>query len=166
MKFSSSTDTSVQRCLYPLFQNQRLHFCCPLFFEEYLNPQVRITKIVNEHTVDYHPSPSGLTSRIHPLKFLCFYCFSVFMFQIYGVKITRKYICKSKKWICSFLLTLLSKVLPQVRITPKQKQITHFSRTDFFEIYFPTAERGKDYGAEKMTIIKPFFNHFTHHMPN
>ena len=24
----------------------------------------------NEHTVDYHPSPSKLTSRIHPLNFL------------------------------------------------------------------------------------------------
>ena len=26
--------------------------------------------MVNEHTVDYHPSPSELTSRIHPLIFL------------------------------------------------------------------------------------------------
>ena len=26
--------------------------------------------MVNKHTVDYHPSPSELTSRIHPLIFL------------------------------------------------------------------------------------------------
>ena len=26
--------------------------------------------MVNEHTVDYHPSPSEFTSRIHPLIFL------------------------------------------------------------------------------------------------
>ena len=26
--------------------------------------------MVNEHTIDYHPSPSELTSRIHPLIFL------------------------------------------------------------------------------------------------
>ena len=26
--------------------------------------------MVNKHTVDYHPSPSQLTSRIHPLIFL------------------------------------------------------------------------------------------------
>ena len=45
-------------------------FCCPLFFKNYLNPQVRINKIVNKHTVDYHPSPSQLTSRIHTLIFL------------------------------------------------------------------------------------------------
>ena len=45
-------------------------FCCPFFFQKYLNPQVRIDKMVKEHTVDNHPSPLELTSRIHPLKFL------------------------------------------------------------------------------------------------
>ena len=43
---------------------------CPLFFENYLNPQVRINKIVDKHTVDYHPSPSQLILRIHSLIFL------------------------------------------------------------------------------------------------
>ena len=41
-------------------------FCYPLLSENYLNPQDRINKMVNKHTVDYHP----LTSRIHPLIFL------------------------------------------------------------------------------------------------
>ena len=45
-------------------------FCCPLFSENYLNPQVKISKMVNKHTVNYHPSPSQLISRIHPLVFL------------------------------------------------------------------------------------------------
>ena len=45
-------------------------FCCPLFLKEYLNPQLRINKMVNKHTVDYHPSRLPLTSRIHPLIFL------------------------------------------------------------------------------------------------
>ena len=35
-----------------------------------LNPQVRINKMANEHAVDYYPSPSELTSRIHPVIFL------------------------------------------------------------------------------------------------
>ena len=47
---------------------------CRNFFSDIwmkcLNPQVRINDMVNEHTVDYHPSPSELTSRIHPLVFL------------------------------------------------------------------------------------------------
>ena len=54
----------------PYFKINTPIFCCSLFFEEYLNPQVRMNKVVNEHTVDYHPSPSELTSRIHPRIFL------------------------------------------------------------------------------------------------
>ena len=64
----------MQRCLYPLFQNHASLpspiFCCPLFSENYVNPQVRINKMVNKHTIDYHPSPSALISRIHRLIFL------------------------------------------------------------------------------------------------
>ena len=32
-----------------------------IFFEECLNPQVRINKMANEHTIDYRPSLSELT---------------------------------------------------------------------------------------------------------
>ena len=53
-----------------LFQNQSPIFCCPLFSENYLNPQARIKIIVNKHTVDYHPGPSELISRIDILIFL------------------------------------------------------------------------------------------------
>ena len=103
--------TSVQRCLYLLFQNQCLHFLLPLFFEEYLNPQVRINIMVNKHTADCHPSPSQLTLKIHPLIFLwtpkvfispeSFLNFFLKLFippwcQIYGVQTTGKYICESK----------------------------------------------------------------------
>ena len=42
-------------------------FCCFIFFEECLNPQVRL---VNKHIVDSHISPSEFTPRIHPLIFL------------------------------------------------------------------------------------------------
>ena len=60
----------MQRCLYSIFQNQTPIFCCPLFSENYLNSQVRINKLINKHTVDYHPSPSQLISRIQPPIFL------------------------------------------------------------------------------------------------
>ena len=66
MKFSTTSNTKVQRCLYPLFQNQRPRFLPLHLFEKCLNPQVRSNKMVNEHTVVYHPSPSESTSRIHP----------------------------------------------------------------------------------------------------
>ena len=45
-------------------------FCCPLFSKNYLNPQARINEMVNKHTVDYHPSPSQLISRIQTLTFI------------------------------------------------------------------------------------------------
>ena len=70
MKFSSTSNTSVQRCLYLLFQNKCFHFLLSTLSENYLNSQVRINKMVNKHTVDYHPSPSQLISRIHTLIFL------------------------------------------------------------------------------------------------
>ena len=113
--------------------------CMKIFSDicmKYLNAQeVRIKKILNKHTVDYHAIPSELTSRIHPLTFLwtpkgfifspeCFLNFfkPVFhtmiaeKFQIHGVKITGKCICESKSWICSFLLMFRSKNLSQVLI--------------------------------------------------
>ena len=53
-----------------LIQNQSLIFCCPLFSENYLNPQARINKMVNKHTNDYHPITSQLISRIQTPIFL------------------------------------------------------------------------------------------------
>ena len=116
MKFSSTSNAS--------FKMNATIFCCSFFFEEWLNSLVRINKTVNEHTINYHPSPSELTSRIHPLIFpwtpkgyispaYFLNCFSknyiyptmfAEKFQIHGVKITGKYICESKNSICSFLI--------------------------------------------------------------
>ena len=62
MKFSGNLwSTVAQRCLNSLFQ--RTLFLLPLLFRIYLNPQVRINKMVN--SVDYHPCPSRLSWSIH-----------------------------------------------------------------------------------------------------
>ena len=64
---------SIQVCrgaYFPYFKINAPIFCSFIFFKECLNPQVRINKMVNEYTVDYHYSPSGFTSRIYPLIFL------------------------------------------------------------------------------------------------
>ena len=103
------------------------------------------------------PSPSQWTSRIHPLIFLWTpkgfispETFLNFFLNLYipswlrksfkfMVKITGKYICESKKWICSFLLVPPNKPLPQVLIiTPRQRETTYSSRTVFSEdLFFP-----------------------------
>ena len=67
MKFPSTLSTNVQRCLYSIFQNQSLYFLLSHLFWKYLYPQVKINKMVNKNTVEYHPSLSKLISRIHPL---------------------------------------------------------------------------------------------------
>ena len=57
-----------------------------------------------------------------------------------------------KKWIWLFLLMLTSKNLLQVLIiTPTQKKVTCFPLPI---ICILPAERGEDYGAEKLTKIK------------
>ena len=57
-----STPIQVCKCAsIPYFKINTPIFCCPLFFEEYLNSQFRINKIGNEQTAYYHPSCSKLT---------------------------------------------------------------------------------------------------------
>ena len=110
-------------------------FCYPLFSENYLNTQVRINKMVNKFTVNYHPSPSQLISGIHPLIFLWTSkgfispeSFLNFFLKLHippwlqkSFKFTNnydycKYICESKNWICPVSLMPPSKNLPQVFI--------------------------------------------------
>ena len=136
------------------FQFCLQNFPLPFFFGEYLNPHVRINKLINEHTVYYHPTPSGLTSRISPhisIDSLGIYLFRIFAefvlkpvyptmvgddFQVYGGKITGKCICESKNWIYSFLLYAPNKTRPQILFTLRQKEITHFFQAVFFENIF------------------------------
>ena len=73
IKFSSTPNTSVQQLTqfhnFNCKINARLTLL-PLFFKACLNPQVRFNKTVNEHCVNYHQGPSGLSSVMNPPKFL------------------------------------------------------------------------------------------------
>ena len=50
----------MARGLIPMHRGVYIHYfkinlpilCCPLFSENYLNPQVRINKMVSKHTLD------------------------------------------------------------------------------------------------------------------
>ena len=135
-------------------------FCRPLFSENYLNPQVKINKMTNKHTVNYHPSPSQFISRIHslillwtPKEFISPKSFLNFFLNLYIPPWLRRsfkfillrllyYICESKNWICSFLLKPPSKILPhhypldrqELPIPPEQR---------FLKIFFPSQKRGE-----------------------
>ena len=49
MKFSSALIQVCRGVYIPYFKINALFFYCPLFFEEYLNPQVKVNKMVNKY---------------------------------------------------------------------------------------------------------------------
>ena len=138
-----------------------------------LNPQVRINKMVNKHTVDYHPSPSELTSRIHPVIFLWTLkgfifrpeCFLNFFsnryfapwqqqsFKFIVLRLMENAFVNQKVEFVHFCLFPQGKTLPQLLITTPGRRKLPISLKQRF-LYFSSAESGEDYGAEKMTKIK------------
>ena len=120
-KETSTSSTSVLQVLNPLFQNQRPLILYRILFQR-ISIQVRINKMINEHSVDYKTSSSGLT-----LKYIVSYFYrllgALFLlrifvgfslkpeysimvgenFQIYVI-ITGKCIYEPKIWIYKFLL--------------------------------------------------------------
>ena len=157
--------------LYLLFQNRYPHFVS--FFLEIifwkLSQLSGQDQQNGKQTYCRLPSLSQWTSRIHPLIFLWTpkgfispETFLNFFLNLYippwlrksfkfMVKITGKYICESKKWICSFLLAPPSKPLPQVLIiTPRLRETTYSSRTVFSEnLFFPQQRVGVSGGGEE-----------------
>ena len=111
-------------------------FSAAIFFEECLNPQVRSNKMVNEHLVDYHLSPSELTSRIHPLIFLwipkgfsCPEYLSIFFSNLYIPPWLRK----------SFKFMVL-RLLKNTFVNQKFESLHFYS---FFEnLFFPRRKGG------------------------
>ena len=136
MTFSSTTNTSVQRCLYAYFKSMGPLSAVPSFLKIISTLKSGSAGMVNKHTVHYHPSPSQLTLRIHlpiflwtpkgfitPESFLNFslnLCILPWLrkslkFMVLKL-LANKYIFESKNWICQFLIMLPSKNLPQVFI--------------------------------------------------
>ena len=148
-------------------------FCCPLFSENYHNPQVRINKIINKHTVDYHPSPSQLISRIQPLIFLWtpkwFISpepFLIFFLNLYIPPLLRKsfkfivlntFIVQIHFWVkklnFSFLLGRPRKTLPQVFLIISQANgnCPFLSNSVFWRYFFLRRKGGENYEVEKIT---------------
>ena len=153
----------MQRFQYPLFQNQCPHFLLFRLFwklssDNYLNPHVRINKMVNKHTVDYYRLLRETESRIFLEFFLDLYippCFKVS--NLWLRLLANTFV--SQKIECLFLVMPPSKTLPQVFIItppPRQKEITHSSWTAFSQdLFFLGKKGGEDYGVEKITKIKP-----------
>ena len=126
-----------------------------------LSPHVKINKMVNEHTVEYHRSPLGLTSRIHSLIFLWtpkgFIFSPEYFLNFFSNLYIAPWLRKSFKFMVLRLLETLSVkklnlfIFPYV---PKQKsflgsyhypcrheEIIHFPQTTFF-VFFLSRKGG------------------------
>lgn len=111
--------------------------CFNLFFEKFLNHQVRINKRVE--CVDYHPTPSGLVTlnlKDPPSHIYSQYLFQLFVKPVYYITVGEKFknmvfrllenafACQKNEGIYSH--SPLGKTLPEVLIlTPRQMEITH-----------------------------------------
>ena len=132
MKFPSTSNSSVQRCLYPLFQNQRFHFLLPPLFRRIFQPSGQdqqngkrtYCRLPPYYFRDnFKDTPSHISmdyqgvylSRI----FLEFFLKPVFLtmvaekFLICDVKITGKYVCESKNCIFIFFSYTQAKLTPR-----------------------------------------------------
>ena len=121
-------------------------FCCPLFSENYLNPQVRINKIVNKHTANYQLSYFYGLLRALSLRSLYFLEFSpkpvystmvAEKFQIYSVKTTANTFLSQKTESAQFYSYPQAKLSPKfLSLSPRQTGIAHSTQTAFSEDIF------------------------------
>ena len=163
---SRKVDWLCSNCLKPIFQDQIPFILLSPYLKEYLNPQVSINT-VDKHSVNYHVSPSGLTSRMHPLLFMqCFnalsfsrrfveYCVnSVYLtmveedFQNCGVQSNGKCFLRFKKIeIRHYYLCPELKLVPTfLSATPRGVAHSFSQSIVFSKIGFPLSRVGQGWG--------------------
>ena len=136
----------------PYFKINASIFFSHLFFEEYLNLEVRINKMVNKHTVNYHPSPLQLISRIYSLILLCIpkWFISPVFFML---RLLTNAFASQKIESVYFYSWQQEKPSPRFLSLPlKQKEFAYSSRTGFSEdLIFPSRKGEEDYEFEKLS---------------
>ena len=124
----------------PSFKISVPFFCCTLFSENDLNPQVNINKMVNKHIVDYHPILSQLISRIHS-----------------HISLDSIFLWSQKIEPVHFRSCSNIKLFPRFLSFPTgRRKLPIPLEQRFLKIYFfPSRKVWEDYGVEKITKIKP-----------
>ena len=103
-----------------------------LFFKEYFNYQVRINKMVNKHTIDYHP-------YLFPEYILNFFSnsishYSLGSFKSIVLRLLENSFASQKTESVHFYSFPQAKLSPRfLSSPPRQKEITHFPKVVFFE---------------------------------
>lgn len=110
----------------------------------YFNPQVRISKMLTKDNLDYHPSPSELSSRIHCIIFLWISkgfispsrtFLELFIKPVYPTKVAEKF--QNHYWVWNFCESKIESIhsysCPQAKLflrfsssALQAEEITHF----------------------------------------
>ena len=134
------TNTSAQRCLYPLFQSQSPAFCCPLFSENYLNPQENQQNSKQIYCqlpiIIFLWTPNGFISTESFFNFLLnlpvYSAMVLEKFQVYSVKTTAIIFVSQKIESFQFYSCCQAKLSSRfLSLSPRQTGIAHSSRTAF-----------------------------------
>ena len=132
----------------------------PPLFRKYLNPQVRINNKVC--SVDYHPCPSRLASRIYPFTFLKTpqglvslspECLLSFLSNLHIPPCVGKtfefMVFKFLENTLNLGIFTYAPLIPFLKLAhkflsphSKQMEITHSPRQHFFELCFPQQRKG------------------------
>ena len=135
----------------PYFKISAPLFCCHLLFKEYLNPQVRIKKIVNKHSTDQHPSSFRInfkdtTTYFHGYPFGVYLSLELLLdFQTHLVRLTGKCILKSKNIESRYFYTCpRAKLSPRFlsRLSGRGKLLIPHRQHFFSKIYPSSKKRG------------------------
>ena len=131
--------------------------------------------MVNKHTVDYHPSPSQLISRIHThisMDSLGVYLSRIFL--EFFPKPVYSTMVKSFKFIVLRLLEIylwvkklfISTHAPKqnsppglYHYPPGRRELPIPPKQRFVKIFFPEGKDGDDYGLEKNTKMNKGISH-------
>ena len=139
-----------------------------------------MNKMVNEHTMDYHPRPSELNSRIHPLIFLWFpqgfYLSPDFLLNFFSNLNIPPWLAKNLKFM---VLRLLENALVSQKTkfilthAPKQNSGSYHPPLGRRKLPISPAERGEETMKEvkqksKIKLVRVVdmsfekFHHFKH----
>ena len=140
MKFSLNPNTSLQRHLSPLFK--RSFFSLSPSLSKISEPPSQ-NQQNDKHSVDYHPCPSRLASRIHPFNISVNYLglyLSIMLVEFTLPSLLRKIFTHALFPYLKFSSKFLSS-------HSRQRKIIYSTRQRFFEnLFSPTKESvGENY---------------------
>ena len=159
----------MQRCLYPLFQNQSPHFLLsPLFWK--LSQPLDQDQQNSKHTHSRLPiiillwTPKGFISPESFLNFFLNLCIPPWLRKSFKFLVLR--LLQIHLWVKKLNLLIFTHAQLQQNSPPGfydyplgRRELPIPSEQPFLKIFFPEQKGVKDYGVEKITKINNGISH-------